>query len=242
MKIDVIFSASEVNSARIQGKTVVVIDVLRATSVMVTALNNGAHKVVPVLSPDEAFDYYKNNTGRVLLAGERYSDKIEGFDYGNSPLDMLPGVVDGATLVMTTTNGTLAIRKCADASELFVSAFLNARATVNVLNSFSEIVLVCAGSSGSFSLEDTLCAGYLTKLMVETKYNAEISDSAFAALHLYYGTQKNVHKLAAKGNHYSHLKKKGLNDDLEYCFRKNVIDMVCCREGDAIYVADRKCL
>jgi len=235
LHIDVIFSASEVNPSRINGKTVVVIDVLRATSVMVTALNNGAKKVVPVLSPDEGFDYRNQTTEKVVLAGERNSDKIDGFDYGNSPLDMRPENIKGCTLVMTTSNGTRAIRNSSTAAELFVTSFLNAEATVCALNGYMDIVLVCSGSNGVFTMEDTLCAGYLIELLLDQNDAVDLADAAMASSQLYLLARNNIHLLAAQGRHYALLKSKGLTADLEYCFLPNQIDMVCKRRKNSIY-------
>lgn len=235
MNLDVIFSASEVTSARVSGKTIVVIDVLRATSVMVTALNNGASRVIPVLSPGEAFEYKASHDGEIILVGERNASAIEGFDYSNSPLDMVPSVVKGRTLVMTTTNGTRAIRAAKDASELFVASFLNSKATAEILKQRKDVVLIASGSSGSFTMEDTLCAGYMVELLNSfAEISLELTDAAVAANQLFADARDNLHKLAALGNHYRLLKSKGLDEDLRYCFRRDCIDLVCTRENGAI--------
>jgi 2-phosphosulfolactate phosphatase len=235
MDIDVIFSASEVSESRVKGKTAVVIDVLRATSVMVTALSNGASKVVPVLSPGEAFSYRANCREKVILAGERNADPIEGFDFGNSPLDMLPAYIKEATLVMTTTNGTRAFRCAESASQLLIAAFLNAKSTTEALLHFDDIVLIGSGSNGVFTMEDTLCAGYLVHLIEhEGGCRLNLSDSAVASRQLFLNAQFNIHEIASQGRHYSLLKSKGLDDDLEYCFRMNELNIVCQRKEEAI--------
>ena len=235
MNLDVIFSASEVTSDRVAGKTVVVIDVLRATSVMVTALNNGASRVIPVLSPKEAFEYRASHHEDIILVGERNASAIEGFDYSNSPLDMVPSVVKGRTLVMTTTNGTRAIRAAKDAAELFVASFLNSEATINILKQRDDVVLIASGNSGSFNIEDTLCAGYMVELLNScSDISRELTDAAVAANQLFIDVRDDLHKLAALGNHYRLLKSKGLDEDLLYCFRRDCIDLVCMRENGAI--------
>ncbi|MFO8001737.1 MAG: 2-phosphosulfolactate phosphatase [Marinilabilia sp.] len=236
MQIDVIFSASEVDATRIKDKAVVVIDVLRATSVMVTALWNGASKVVPVLSPEEAFEYRERFTDEeVVLAGERHSEKISGFDYGNSPLDMQRQNIGGKTLVMTTTNGTLAVRRSSESSELFVTAFLNAGATARALEGFEDVVLVCSGSNGGFTMEDTLCAGYLLELINRQEASVRMTDAAVASYRLYIAEKNDIHQIAGEGRHYNLLRGKGLSMDLRYCFQKNENQMVCRRRRDAIY-------
>ncbi|PWD99860.1 2-phosphosulfolactate phosphatase [Marinilabilia rubra] len=234
-KLNVLFSASELSEDKIEGKTAVVVDVLRATSVMVTALNNGAEKVFPVLSSSEAFKYKMENDAKIILAGERNTDRIDGFDYGNSPLEMKNEVVSDATLVMTTTNGTRAIRGAEKASDLFIASFLNAESTVNALLLHENIVLICSGTDGGFSLEDTLCAGYLADLISKVDKDILLSDAALASRKLYLSVEDDMRLFAANGRHYGILKAKGRCADLEYCFRKNEVPVVCKRIGDFIY-------
>jgi 2-phosphosulfolactate phosphatase len=238
LNIDVIFSAKEVTGSRVAGKTVVVIDVLRATTVMITALKNGAKKVVPVLSPTEAFEYRRKAKEKVILAGERNADPIAGFDFGNSPLDMSRPHIAGATLVMTTSNGTRAIRKSVTARALFVASFLNAGATIRAIRRHSDVVLVCSGSNGVFTMEDTLCAGFLADLLSNDCNDVRLSDAAIGVLNLYRSVQNDVLKLAAMGRHYLLLKEKGLEADLAYCFKKNEINLVCQRHGNEIVALD----
>ncbi|MGQ1888933.1 2-phosphosulfolactate phosphatase [Thermophagus sp. OGC60D27] len=236
MNIDVIFSYSEVSANRIAGRTVVVIDVLRATSLMVTALNNGASKVVPVLTPEEAFHYRELHPENVLLVGERSANPIEGFDYGNSPLEMSSLVVENHILVMTTTNGTRAIRAAEAANDLFIAAFLNARSTAKVLENFDEVTLIASGSNGSFTMEDTLCAGYIIDI-VQSQMGKSLflSDAALGAHQLFIHARNDLHGMASLGRHYQLLKSKGLEDDLSYCFRKDCIDLICFRENGSIF-------
>ena len=232
--LGVIFSASEISHDRVKGKVVVVIDVLRATSVMTTALNNGAHKIIPVLTPEEAFAIKKTAENKVVLAGERNADPIEGFDFGNSPLNMITENIQGVTLIMTTTNGTKAITNARMASELFVASFLNAVATVNAIEGFKDIVFIAAGTNGSFTLEDTLCSGYLASLLLERNENCFLSDAATAAYQLFLSVEDDLQCFAAGGKHYKLLKRKGFEKDLDYCFRKNELNVVCKRQGNAI--------
>lgn len=235
MNLDVIFSWSEVTPERVKGRIAVVIDVLRATSVMVTALNNGALKVIPVLTPDEAFEYKKNNGKDILLVGERHADIIEGFDFSNSPLDMSPISVTNQTVVMTTTNGTKAIRAAEEAKELYIASFLNARSTAQILAQQDDVVLIASGSNGSFTMEDTLCMGYITNLLKSELGNAlGLTDAALAARQLFINAQQNLHALASQGTHYRLLKSKGLDDDIRYCFSLDSINLVCYRKNGVI--------
>lgn len=235
MTIDVINTAQEVTDEKVLNKTIVIIDVLRATSVMVTAIQNGAQQIIPVLSPEEAFEAKKTIGHDVVLGGERNADLIEGFDYGNSPLSYTPEVIKDKSLVMTTSNGTLALRNSIKAAKLFIGCFLNAQAAANILNSYDDIVLVCSGTNGNYTLEDNLCAGYIISLIdCEEK---SLSDSAIASLHLYNSTKENVKSLASKGLHYNILKQKQYNNDLNECFTMNKYNIVPLWNGKSIIKA-----
>ena len=230
MKIEVIPTAQQVNSNAVKGKTVVVIDVLRATSVMITALNNSAKGVVPVLSPEDAFDIKEKSHDEVILGGERHAEPIAGFDYGNSPLSYSSSVIKDKVLVMTTTNGTLAIKNALSARELLVASFINDEAVANMLANKDEIALVCSGNNGLYTLEDALCAGRIMHLL-EQRSSVELSDFALSTKVLYQARQHNVSGIASKGFHYGVLLQKGYQADLEYCFTQNVSNTVPYWDG-----------
>jgi 2-phosphosulfolactate phosphatase len=143
----------------------VVIDVLRATTTMVHALAAGCDAIIPCGEIDEARKIASTlPEGAALLAGERQGLPIEGFDLGNSPGDCTPEVCSGKTLVMTTTNGTKAILASLEADRVLIAAFVNRKATVEALKAAGRpIHLVCAGTDGQISLEDTLFAGALAQ-------------------------------------------------------------------------------
>ncbi len=142
------------------GGTAVIIDVLRASSTMTTALQNGASRVIPCGSTEDAFARRDAASGAVILGGERGGVKIPGFDFGNSPAEYTALSVAGRTVAFTTTNGTKALLAAASASEILVGGFLNRRAIVNRLNRAHEAThLICAGTDGSITGEDVLFAG-----------------------------------------------------------------------------------
>jgi len=145
------------------GGVAVVIDVLRATTVMVHALGAGADAIRPCSEIDEARSLAATLPGgSAVLAGERRGEPIEGFDLGNSPASCTPEVCSGKTLVMTTTNGTRAILACLEADRVLVAAFVNRKATLDALAADGRPVhIVCAGTDGLISLEDTMLAGAL---------------------------------------------------------------------------------
>lgn len=150
----------------LDGQVAIVVDVLRATTVIVRALASGCREVRPCLEIEEAQGVAGTlPEGSAVLAGERQGLPIPGFDLGNSPGDFTPDRVGGRVLVMTTTNGTRAIRACLPASAVFVAAFLNleatARAAFDASSSTRSLHIVASGTDGRISFEDTLLAGAL---------------------------------------------------------------------------------
>src|SRR3954469_23840669 len=145
----------------LSGGVAVVVDVLRATTMMVHALSAGCVAVIPCGEVDEARDVAaRYPKGEALLAGERQGVAIPGFDLGNSPGSCTPEVCRGKTLVMTTTNGTRAILACLDAERIIIGSFPNFAATAQILHSDERRVhIVCAGTDGQISYEDSLLAG-----------------------------------------------------------------------------------
>ena len=167
MRLDVYFTTTEADAAVVQEATVVVIDVVRATTSMVEALAQGARAVFPTSSTEDAVKLAAS-LGRedTLLCGERKGVKIEGFDLGNSPLEFTADVVDDKRLVWTTTNGTAALAAVREAPQVLVGAFTNLSAVAAVLRGEERVVLQCAGRANRFAMEDALCAGHLLRLLV----------------------------------------------------------------------------
>ena len=159
----------------LRGGVAVVIDVLRATSVMVQALASGCTQIIPCLEIDDAKEVAAEFApGSVILGGERQGLPIDGFDLGNSPGDYTLEVCGGKTLVMTTTNGTRAILSSLEADRILVASFANLGATLEVLAKELEhrpVHVVCAGTNGEVSLEDTLLAGEFLLRIAEKRQN-----------------------------------------------------------------------
>jgi 2-phosphosulfolactate phosphatase len=230
MHIEIIPSADHCNPQAIRGKTVVMIDVLRATSVIVTALDNGAESVIPVVTVEEAFELKKANP-RLLLSGERNAMAVEGFDTGNSPLEFTPDVVCGRTVVLTTSNGTRAFWAAALADELLVGSFLNRKAMVDALiPEKKDVVLLCAGTNGEFSMDDALCAGGIVA-GIEEETEVTTNDFTLAMSELYRENCNRMHQFLGKTNHYNVLMQKGFEKDLTYCLRLDVSGRIPRRNG-----------
>ena len=149
----------------LKGGVAVVIDILRATTTMVHALAAGSPAIYPCGEVDEAQALANTfEPGSTLLAGERKGLKIDGFDLGNSPTDCTPEICSGKPFIMTTTNGTRAILAALSAEKIMIGAFANASSTLEALKADRRpIHLICAGTDGQISLEDTLFAGWLAQ-------------------------------------------------------------------------------
>ncbi len=237
MTVDIILSAREIFPDKVENKTVVVIDVLRATSVMTTALANGAKQVIPVLTPEEAFDLQsKMGKENVVLGGERNAVPIPGFDFGNSPLSYSPEIIKDKTLIITTTNGTRAIINSKGAKTLYVGSFLNDKAIVEALKNEEEVVLVASGSKDLFTMEDSLCTGKIAHDL-EKMVDVKLSDVAIAMSTLYEQNKNNIHVIGSKGRHYKRLSGLGETKDLEYCYQSDIFDIVPVYTNDGKLIA-----
>ena len=197
MKLDVVFTPTGLASQEVQGRTVFVIDILRATTTMCAALHSGARAVIPVASAEEALRLAQNlGSEDVLLAGERQAVRIPGFHLGNSPLEMTDTVVKGKTLVMTTTNGTRALLACQGAAAVYPACAGNlslaAEKARDAMESGRRPLIVCAGRKAAFSLDDAYAAGRLVAAAVgDIRGRRALNDAAIAALDLVrrYGEQ-----------------------------------------------------
>ena len=176
--VNVYFLPNRVPTHVLEGHTVVVIDVLRATTTIVAALAAGARSVMPCLSIDEARRRAEQLGGDALLAGERGGLKIEGFDLGNSPSEFTLQIVAAKTLVMTTTNGTKALLSVAKASEILIGAFVNLSAVCRSVSPDTPLDIVCAGTDEEVTEDDVLVAGALVRRLALGDAMVELNDSA----------------------------------------------------------------
>lgn len=225
MRIDVAFTPAEVRGP-LGERVVVVMDVLRATSTITHALVNGARSVVPVATVEEAARTAER-IGRdaVLLCGERDTNPIRGFHLGNSPHEFTPEAVGGKTLVMTTTNGTVALLAGASAAHCYVGSLLNMSAVARRLaEGNADVLLLCAGREGAFALEDALCAGRIARAVKASAAKAQINDAAAAAIRLSHRvTPRTVLSRSAAGRR---LRELGREDDIVFCAQEDRYDVI----------------
>lgn len=235
--VELVPTAGDIRPPSLSGRTAVVFDVLRATSTMITALSHGCRGVIPVETVEEARELAARLAAKgepVLLAGERGGLKIKDFPYGNSPLEFSPEVVRGRWLVLTTSNGTRAICRAAGAaSRVLVGSLLNAGAVAReLLKGGSDVVMICAGSEGSFSLEDALAAGVVMSEMKLTDLGC-LSDLAVAALHLARVYEGDFLTAFTHSRHGRKLMNLGREADLRWCAQKDAYDIVpVVKKGD----------
>jgi 2-phosphosulfolactate phosphatase len=212
----------------------VVIDVLRATSTIVTALAHGADAVIPVPEISAALAWRAQQPD-VLLAGERDGLRIRAaqtggvdFDFGNSPREFTAAKVRGKTIVTTTTNGTRALHACDGARAVLAASFLNLTATVVQLGRLApeNLLLVCSGTGNQAALEDTLCAGALCHQLGHAA-EAALADSAIIAREIFRAAQSDLLAAASRSaNARRLLANPDLRDDVAFCLREDVFAVV----------------
>jgi len=202
---------------------VVVVDILRATTSMCVAFANGAKEILPVASDGDDLRHYTVNrqlsTVNYLVAGEKDGIKLPYADLGNSPLEFKRVVVEGKTIVFSTTNGTRAICESAAYGEVFIGSFVNFSAISKYLISVEkDVLIVCAGWKGQFSLEDTLFAGRLASALVEVCNFIPEGDAAVSAITLWHQARPDLLAFASRSSHYKRLINIESEDGLKYCF------------------------
>ena len=199
MKLSVYFTPLGLTPAVVTGKTVVVLDVLRATTTIVAAVANGAKAVLPTASSEEALKVAQNfDRKERLLAGERRCIRIPGFDLGNSPLEMTAEAVAGRSVILSTTNGTPALVAADAGRPVIVGAVTNFSAAAEAAREAAaeqdELVVICAGKEKFFALEDAYVAGRFAKVALagrgRGKRSHQLNDGAVAAIELvrHYGS------------------------------------------------------
>ena len=224
MKIDVMLTPADLAAApqaELARSVCVVLDILRASSSIVTALAHGARRVLPAASVAEARRLKRSFPG-ALLAGEKNGLKIPGFELGNPPSEFSRSAVGGREVIMATTNGTRAIRACAGAEKTYVGAFLNLSAVVReaapfLKSSGLDLKIVCSGTQEDFSWEDSVAAGAFAQAFRRRLARADFGDSALAALSLYLAEGKRLQASLGQGRNGRRLKSLGLARDIARC-------------------------
>jgi 2-phosphosulfolactate phosphatase len=217
----------------VSNSIVVIIDVLRATSTIATALYNGARSVIPVDSVSRCIELGRQIDG--ITAGERDGKVAEGLEYGNSPFEYPRAFIEGKTLVLTTTNGTRLLQMALEknAHEIITGAFTNLSSVCEYLVEMKQhVILGCAAWKDRANLEDTLFAGAIISRI--GKYFSINCDSSHIAEAMYEKAKKDMFEFMKKNNasHYHRLMNFGLEKDIRYCFTADEANVLpVYREG-----------
>jgi 2-phosphosulfolactate phosphatase len=256
MKIETILTPAELPALAqrdLRATACVVFDVLRATSTFVTALHHGAQAIIPVSEIAEALalknsQFAIRNSQFVLLGGERNGVRISAdgidFDLGNSPREYTPEKVRGKTIVSTTTNGTRALRACANAQTVLAGSFLNLTATAQFIRreNFANVLLVCAGTGENQADEDVLAAGALCELLLNEPLTPTLSplgrsegvnDSAQIARRAWLEARTDMAAaIGGSENARRLLAIPELRDDVAFCLQRDIFPLVAKMEAD----------
>ena len=222
MRIDVFFGPAGLTASDVAGRVVVVIDVLRASTSIATALANGARAVIPVDSTEEVVNRAKAFArSEVKLAGERQMRPIPGFDLGNSPREFSREVVEGKTVLLSTTNGTAAIASLQGPRDVVIGSYVNFSAVLAMLRAAlrggTDIAILCAGRDKQFSLEDAACAGRFAHHAMRRRTDVAVNDAAFASMLIDRRYSDNLMRLFSASAHGRALSEAGYGDDLTDC-------------------------
>lgn len=195
---------------------VVVADILRATSAICTAFENGAKQIIPVETLEDALRYKRQG---YLIAAERDGKKIDFADFGNSPFNFTKEHVSGKTIVYSTTNGTKLLGYAKDYKKIVIGAFLNIEVLIQLLiQEQQNIIILCAGWKDRFDIEDTLFAGALSKNLLESGKFETCCDSTYAAIEIWNAAENNLLEFVEKAAQHQRLKKNNLHDVIPFCF------------------------
>lgn len=224
-EIEVCLSTALFSNFDVQGKNVVVIDVLRATSAICSVFKAGASRVYATDNYQEALQFQKNG---MLAAGESDGIKCEGFDFGNSPLLFDKTDLSGKEVVFYTTNGTRAIRMISgSAGNIIIGCMNNLNAVIDFLAKDQKpVLLFCAGWKGQPSVEDTLCASAVCDALLMTNRFELKNDSALIAQKLWKENHQNIKELFIESEHGKRLKNLGFDEDVEFCSLINATNVL----------------
>jgi 2-phosphosulfolactate phosphatase len=220
--LDVCLSPDLIHLYPVKENAIVVVDILRATSCMTTALEHGVESITPFAKLE---DCLLTKSRGYMTAGERDGKKVEGFDLGNSPYEYMDPALAGKKVAFTTTNGTQAIAKSLEAAEIIIGSFLNLAAVVAHLRKLPHnVLIVCAGWKGRVNLEDTLFAGAIAEKM-ETEVTFAC-DAPLASVRLYQQGKGNMLEYLKNSSHVQRLRRLNIQKDIEFCLTPDLYSAV----------------
>lgn len=238
--INLFLSSAEIRSDELRDTIAVVIDVLRASTSITTALHNEARAVIPVAKVEAArrlAESYRG--GPVLLCGERNEMRIDGFDLSNSPMEYSKERVKDKTIIFTSTNGAQLFDCANNAAQVLVGAFVNATVlTEHIADCEADVALLCAGKNGRIGLEDVVCGGMIVSHLIERiDHPVELNDGAEAAKILYQNYAANITAMLHLASHGKRLIEIGQEHDLKLCGAVDAIGVVPILKDDELILS-----
>ncbi len=226
MRLDVLFLPAELPAREHPQQIAAVVDVIRATTTIVTAFQHGCRSIQPVAGVEEA-QAARTARPAAILAGEKGGKRLPGFDMGNSPREFMAGQAAGRDVILNTSNGTKALRAVGAGRRVAIAAFLNRAAVADwLVGQESDALIVCSGFEGIFSLEDAVCAGGVVDRAVERDSSLVLGDGAEACRLLWAHYRQDLAGLLPWTGWGSHIVAIGLGPDLEICARLDVTEAV----------------
>ena len=223
-KIEVCFSPATYSAFDNKDAVVVIVDILRATSAIITAFMNGVEKIIPVATLEEAKEYKEKG---FMVAAERDGIVRDFADFGNSPYNFTRDRVEGKEIVYSTTNGTNSIMMASTSYRVLIGAYLNISSLADyIVKTDRDLLILCAGWKTKFNLEDTLFAGALASKILEHKDFYTICDSTVASIDLWNIAKKDIMGYIEKVAQRHRLKKNNLDDVIEYCHTNDLTNII----------------
>jgi len=223
-KLETCFSPALFEPEEHVDSIVVIIDILRASSAIVTAFENGASKIIPVADVKGAKDYKSRG---YLVAAERDGFVLDFADFGNSPFNFTREKVEGKTIVYSTTNGTGIINLASGSYMTLIGSFLNIGAITRFLiNQEKDVLLLCAGWKNKFNIEDTVCSGAIAEKLMSSNLYSTNCDSTKGAIDLWSLACNDLIGYIEKAAQRTRLRDKKLDECLEYCFTTDITDKI----------------
>jgi 2-phosphosulfolactate phosphatase len=223
-KVEVCFSPAMYAEFRNDDAVVVIVDILRATSAIVTAFMNGVRHIIPVATLEEALEYKKKG---YLVAAERDGIVRDFADFGNSPYNFRREIIENKDIVYSTTNGTNCIMLARNSFRVVIGAYLNLSALVKFIHrSDHDLMILCAGWKNKFNLEDSLFAGALAEAVLKNSRYSTLCDSTHASMDLWKLAKPDMMKYIEKAAQRHRLKKNKLDDVIEYCHTMNLTRLI----------------
>lgn len=228
--IQICYSPSQFPLFANDNAIVVVIDIFRATSAICTAFHYGVERMIPVATVEEAALYQQKG---FLAAAERNGEKIDGFDFGNSPFSYMEERIKGQTIVLSTTNGTQAIHAARNAYKVVVGSFLN----ISLLSKWlieqqRDVIFLCAGWKNKFNLEDSIYAGAVAQRLLDSERFISYCDSTLASRYLFEQGRKDLYAFLQHSAHRHRLHKLNLDKDIRYCLEPDQAPVIPVLSGE----------